>query len=87
MRSDACAAYAVTLVSLMTIAGSVAQLWGRKLVSVVAIVLFLVGSIVTAAAPNFGAVIVGRAIQGAGAGAIQVIVCRHRPVAFLGQNH
>ena len=56
----------------MTFFGSFAFIFGRKPVFLASIILFMVGSAVTASAQNFTAVIIGRSLQGAGGGGIQV---------------
>src|SRR5215210_9344368 len=43
---------------------------GRRAIYLLAIALFTVGSLLTALAPDFGLVLLGRAMQGAGAGGV-----------------
>ncbi|MGN8648263.1 MDR family MFS transporter [Gracilibacillus sp. HCP3S3_G5_1] len=54
--------------------GKLADLFGRKPIFIIGVIIFLVGSIFCGLAPTMGALIVFRLIQGLGAGAIQPIV-------------
>ncbi|KAJ6262699.1 hypothetical protein Dda_1255 [Drechslerella dactyloides] len=54
--------------------GKFSDIWGRKPVIMVASVIFLVGSIASAAAPNMLTLIAGRVVQGFGSGGIVVLV-------------
>lgn len=54
--------------------GKVSDIFGRKPVLIIANVFFLVGSIVAATSQNVTTMIVGRAIQGTGAGGLIVLV-------------
>ncbi|KAJ8123176.1 hypothetical protein ONZ43_g807 [Nemania bipapillata] len=59
--------------------GTVADIWGRKPVILVAIALFLGGSLLCALAPNINALIAGRTVQGLGSAGmgtmVNVIIC------------
>ncbi|KAI7781928.1 hypothetical protein LA080_013993 [Diaporthe eres] len=59
--------------------GSVADIWGRKPIMLIAQALFFAGSLLCALAPNMDAFIAGRGIQGIGASGmgilVNVIVC------------
>ncbi|KAH9988905.1 major facilitator superfamily domain-containing protein [Xylariaceae sp. FL0662B] len=59
--------------------GTVADIWGRKPVILIAIVIFLGGSLLCALAPGMDALIAGRAVQGLGAAGmgtmVNVIIC------------
>jgi MFS family permease len=59
--------------------GSVADIWGRKPIILIALALFMGGSLLCAVAPRMDAVIAGRAIQGLGAAGmgtmVNVIIC------------
>ncbi|KAI9066853.1 Mfs1.1 [Trametes sanguinea] len=67
-------AYTLSCAAVLPMSGRLADVFGRRIVLLVAIVLFAVGSTVTAAAHTMGIVIIGRTIQGVGSGAIQVLV-------------
>ncbi|WP_208586251.1 MDR family MFS transporter [Gracilibacillus suaedae] len=54
--------------------GKLADLFGRKPIFIIGVVIFLIGSILCGLAPTMGILIVCRLIQGLGAGAIQPIV-------------
>ncbi|TGJ81842.1 hypothetical protein E0Z10_g6910 [Xylaria hypoxylon] len=59
--------------------GTIADIWGRKPVILVAIAIFLGGSLLCALAPNINALIAGRAVQGLGSAGmgtmVNVIIC------------
>lgn len=73
LRADAAAtqwivnAYLLMLGALVLIGGSAADLYGRRRIFVVGIVLFTVASIACALSPNVGVLIFSRAVQGLGA--------------------
>src|SRR5699024_9082219 len=52
------------------ITGRLADLYGKKLMLLLALAAFIVGALVSAAAPGLGAMIAGRAMQGVAAGLI-----------------
>ncbi|WP_058307982.1 MDR family MFS transporter [Gracilibacillus massiliensis] len=54
--------------------GKLADLFGRKPVFIIGVIIFLIGSVLCGIAPTMGLLIVFRLIQGLGAGAIQPIV-------------
>ena len=62
-------AYSLVFASLMLLAGSLSDRFGRKTFMVAGIVVFCVGSLVCALAPSVGWVIGGRAVMGVGAAA------------------
>ena len=59
--------------------GSVADIWGRKPIMLIAVVIFLGGSLLCALAPQMNALIAGRVVQGLGASGmgtmVNVIIC------------
>ncbi|KAF2965315.1 hypothetical protein GQX73_g8276 [Xylaria multiplex] len=59
--------------------GTVADIWGRKPIILVAISIFLGGSLLCALAPNINALIAGRVVQGLGSAGmgtmVNVIIC------------
>ncbi|KAF6803764.1 MFS transporter [Colletotrichum sojae] len=54
--------------------GSVADLWGRRPIILLAVGVFLAGSLMCALAPHMDALIAGRAVQGVGASGMGVMV-------------
>lgn len=54
--------------------GKISDIWGRKLILLLANIVFLVGSLICALANNLPMILSGRAIQGAGGGGIIVLV-------------
>ncbi|QKT12315.1 MFS transporter [Rhodococcus sp. W8901] len=73
-------AYTLVFASLMLTAGSLGDRWGRKRVMVAGIVIFCVGSAVSAVASTVAVLIVGRAVMGVGAAASEpgtLSVIRH----------
>ncbi|MGH8860279.1 MAG: MFS transporter [Jatrophihabitantaceae bacterium] len=62
-------AYSLVFASLMLIAGTLGDRFGRRRVMVCGIVVFCAGSLVCALAPTVGWVIAGRAVMGVGAAA------------------
>ncbi|KAL1946346.1 hypothetical protein VTO73DRAFT_15473 [Trametes versicolor] len=67
-------AYTLACTAVLPISGRLADLFGRQVILLLAIVLFSAGSAVTGAASSMEMVIIGRTIQGVGSGAIQVLV-------------
>jgi EmrB/QacA subfamily drug resistance transporter len=62
-------AYSLVFASLMLVAGSLGDRFGRRRLMVVGIAVFCIGSVVCALASGVGAVIAGRAVMGVGAAA------------------
>ncbi|KAK5091872.1 hypothetical protein LTR70_001183 [Exophiala xenobiotica] len=54
--------------------GKFSDIWGRKIMLVLANVVFMVGSIVAALAKSIGQLIVGRVVQGLGGGGLIILV-------------
>ncbi|KAF3024436.1 hypothetical protein E8E15_003089 [Penicillium rubens] len=69
-------AYTLAYAAVTPVWGSVSDIWGRKPIMLIAVAIFLVGSLVCALAPKMNALIVGRAIQGLGGsgGALMVLL-------------
>lgn len=59
--------------------GTIADIWGRKPIMLIAIVIFLCGSLLCALSPTMDALIAGRVVQGIGAAGmgtmVNVIIC------------
>lgn len=67
-------AYILAYAAITPVWGSVADIWGRKPIMVIAVATFLAGSLLCALAPNMDALIAGRAIQGLGASGMSIMV-------------
>jgi len=63
-------AYTLSFAGLMLAAATLGDRWGRRRVFVTGITLFALASVASALAPNAGALIAARAVQGAGAAAV-----------------
>ncbi|ODN70886.1 MDR family MFS transporter [Methylobrevis pamukkalensis] len=63
-------AYFLTATAVTPLYGKLADIKGRRLVLFVAIGIFVVGSVLCAAAPNMALLVVGRAVQGLGGGGL-----------------
>ncbi|WEW59953.1 hypothetical protein PRK78_005435 [Emydomyces testavorans] len=71
--------------------GKLSDIWGRKIIILLANILFLVGSLICALASNLAMFLAGRALQGVGGGGILILcqICvsdlfstRERPVYY-----
>lgn len=60
-------AFTLAFTAITPVWGSVADVWGRKPIMLIALVLFLAGSLLCALAPTMDLMIAGRALQGIGA--------------------
>lgn len=72
--------YSLPFASLMLIAGSLSDRYGRKRLMIIGMVIFVGGSVVCAVAPSIGWLIAGRAVMGVGAAACEpgtLSVLRH----------
>ncbi|KAI0657008.1 iron permease [Cubamyces menziesii] len=67
-------AYTLACTAVLPTSGQLADLFGRRAVLLVAILLFCAGSAVAGAAGSMAMLIAGRTVQGVGSGAIQVLV-------------
>ncbi|TFK91205.1 iron permease [Polyporus arcularius HHB13444] len=67
-------AYNLACTAVLPLSGRLADIFGRREVLLVSILIFGAGSAVTAAAQSMNMLIAGRTIQGVGSGAIQVLV-------------
>ncbi|WP_435299238.1 MDR family MFS transporter [Timonella sp. A28] len=66
-------AFILAATIVMPIYGKLSDLWGRKPLLLVAIVLFLAGSVLGALASSMNALVIARAIQGAGGGGLMIL--------------
>lgn len=62
--------YLLTATAVAPLYGKISDVYGRRPVIYTAILVFLLGSLVSALAPNMFVLVVGRAIQGAGGGGL-----------------
>ncbi|KAL4748024.1 hypothetical protein BDW72DRAFT_205965 [Aspergillus terricola var. indicus] len=67
-------AYTLAYAAIIPVWGSVSDIWGRKPIMLIAVAVFLVGSLICALAPHMDAMIVGRAIQGLGGTGMGIMV-------------
>lgn len=67
-------AYFLTMTAFQPLYGQTANIFGRRSLTLLAVFLFLAGSAVWSAAPNLGALVTGRAIQGIGGGGINILI-------------
>lgn len=72
-------AFILAQTAITPVWGSVADIWGRKPIVLIALAVFLGGSLLCALAPGMDALIAGRAVQGLGASGmgtmVNVIIC------------
>jgi len=62
--------YLLTATAMAPLYGKISDVYGRRPTVYAAILIFLLGSVVSAMAPNMFVLVVGRAIQGAGGGGL-----------------
>ncbi|KAK3318101.1 multidrug resistance protein Fnx1 [Apodospora peruviana] len=67
-------AYFLTMTAFQPLFGQASNVFGRRIMTLLATLLFAIGSAVCGWAPNLGTLIAGRAIQGAGGGAISILI-------------
>jgi EmrB/QacA subfamily drug resistance transporter len=63
-------AYLLAATTVTPLFGKLSDIYGRRRMMLIAIVIFLIGSVACALAPNMPALIAGRALQGIGGGGI-----------------
>ncbi|ORY07780.1 major facilitator superfamily domain-containing protein [Clohesyomyces aquaticus] len=72
-------AFVLASTAITPVWGSVADIWGRKPITLIALTIFLAGSLICALAPHMDVLIAGRAIQGLGSSGmgtmVNVIIC------------
>src|SRR3954462_13541620 len=62
--------YLLTATAMAPLYGKISDVYGRRPTVYAAILIFLLGSLVSAMAPNMFVLVIGRAIQGAGGGGL-----------------
>jgi MFS family permease len=65
--------YLLANASCVLLWGRISDIWGRKLILIISVVLYLGGSLICGVAVNVAMVVAGRAIQGIGSGGITVL--------------
>lgn len=82
-------AYLLTTAAFTPIFGQTANIFGRRALTLSAIVIFAVGSAIAGPAPNLGTLIAGRAIQGIGCAGlntlVEMVVCDLVPLRERGK--
>ncbi|ROW13947.1 hypothetical protein VPNG_04078 [Cytospora leucostoma] len=82
-------AYLLTMTAFTPLFGRVADMFGRRIITLLAILLFAIGSAISGPAPNLGTLVAGRAIQGIGAAGlntvVEVVVCDLVPLRERGK--
>ncbi|QAY70531.1 MDR family MFS transporter [Xylanimonas protaetiae] len=66
-------AYILAIAIVMPLYGKFGDLWGRRWPFLVAVGLFVVGSVLGATAPSFGMLVAARAVQGLGGGGLMIL--------------
>ena len=79
-------AYALSLAALLLTAGSLADLYGRRLVFVIGTILFTLGSILCGAAPTIDFLTFARAAQGIGGAAMFATALALLGTAYVGRD-
>jgi MFS family permease len=72
-------AYLLSSTVVSPLYGKLSDIHGRRVMMLLAIGLFLAGSVVSAAAPNMAILIAGRTLQGIGGGGIVPLTQRRSP--------
>jgi predicted MFS family arabinose efflux permease len=67
-------AFILAQTAITPVWGSVADIWGRKPIMLIAVAIFLAGSLLCALAQHMEALIAGRAVQGLGASGMGIMV-------------
>jgi len=67
-------AYTLAYAAITPVWGSVSDIWGRKPIMLIAVAVFLVGSLICALAPQMDVLILGRAVQGLGGSGMGIMV-------------
>lgn len=67
-------AYFLTMTAFQPLYGQLANIFGRRSLTLLAVFFFAVGSSITGPSPNLGALIAGRAIKGIAGGGINILI-------------
>ncbi|KAI3390414.1 hypothetical protein diail_9733 [Diaporthe ilicicola] len=82
-------AYLLTSTAFTPLFGQSANIFGRRILTLLAILIFAIGSAISGPAPTLGVLVAGRAIQGIGAAGlntmVEVIVCDLVPLRERGK--
>ncbi|KFA73873.1 hypothetical protein S40288_00917 [Stachybotrys chartarum IBT 40288] len=82
-------AYLLTTTAFTPICGQTANIFGRRALTIVSIVIFAIGSAIAGPAPSLGVLVAGRAIQGIGCAGIntmvEMVVCDLVPLRERGK--
>lgn len=82
-------AYLLTMTAFTPIFGQTADIFGRRALTLIAILCFAIGSAISGPAPTLSALVVGRAVQGIGAAGlntiVEVVVCDLVPLRERGK--
>ena len=66
-------AYLLTATAVTPLYGKLSDIHGRRVMMLIAIVVFVAGSLICAMAPSMTALVLGRAVQGAGGGGLMAL--------------
>ncbi|KAI1316659.1 putative multidrug resistance protein fnx1 [Xylariaceae sp. FL0255] len=81
--------YLLTTTAFTPIVGQTANIFGRRTITLFSIITFTIGSAIAGPAPNLGALITGRAIQGIGCAGlnamVEMVVCDMVPLRERGK--
>ncbi|KAK8108973.1 hypothetical protein PG984_014774 [Apiospora sp. TS-2023a] len=82
-------AYLVTTTAFTPLFGQTADIFGRRALTIFAIIVFAVGSAIAGPAPTLGVLVLGRAVQGVGCGGlnalVEMVVCDLVPLRERGK--
>ena len=66
-------AYLLTATAVTPLYGKLSDIHGRRVMMLIAIVIFVAGSLICALAPSMTALVLGRAVQGLGGGGLMAL--------------
>jgi MFS family permease len=66
-------AYLLAATAVTPLFGKLSDIHGRRIMMLIAIAIFIAGSVVCALAPNMAVLIAGRALQGIGGGGLMLV--------------
>src|SRR5262245_2613981 len=79
-------AYLLTITVTLLPAGRLADIWGRKRIMVIGMIVLVVGSVLSALAPTLGLLIAWRVLQGIGGGLVLANILAEITAAFPTQE-